>query len=400
MPVYSYKAITSAGTLVEGKQAAVSVDELRSELAAQDLLLQDVRAMGSWWGRLFQRRSVSREQFMLFTHELSTLLNSGITLPETLRILSDRPGQPQLQQSLQKILASINEGQSLSQACAKYPDIFDRLFVAAINIGENSGDLVKSIRAYQSQLSIQIRFMQKIRQAMAYPVFLTLTLVLMLSLLFLFVLPRFVSIYANFGSELPLPTQWLILLVESSYIVIPVMLLMSWLGRRIFISLVKQDATGLWIDRKKLSLPYLGALLRLSYTGQIAGLLATLLTTGVPLVRAIQITIDSINNRYINHQLSEVKSQVESGTGLSKALESSRLFPDTSLNIMQAGEASGNLSGMLQEVASYHEYRVDNALARIMAFIEPLIMLVMGLVIGGIIFVMYLPIFNVAEVIK
>lgn len=400
MPVYSYKAITSAGTLVEGKQAAISVDELKSDLAAQDLLLQDVRAMEPLWGRLFQRSSVKPEQFLLFTHELSTLLKSGISLPETLRILSDRPGQPVLQQSLQKILISINEGQSLSQACSMFPEIFDRLFVAALNIGENSGDLVKSISAYQSQLSIRIRFVQKIRQAMAYPVFLGLTLILMLALLFLFVLPRFVAIYANFGSELPMPTQWLISLVESSYIVLPIFVLMLWLGHRLFKWLTAHDTAGLWIDQKKLSLPYLGSLFRLSYTGQIAGLLSTLLATGVPLVKAIQITIDSINNRYINHQLSQVKTLVESGTGLSKALLSSNLFPDTSLNIMQAGEASGNLSGMLEEVATYHEYRVDNALARIMAFIEPLIMLVMGVVIGGIIFVMYLPIFNVAEVIK
>ena len=400
MPVFSYKAISSSGAPVEGKQAAISVDVLRTELAANNLLLQSAKPLGSWRNRWFKLGAVSREQFLLFSQELISLLNSGMSLPAILKILANRPSQPVLEEALQKILLLVTEGQSLSEACKQFPEIFDRVFIASVNIGENSGDLSSSLKAYQQQLKTRIRFTQKIKQALAYPAFLGITLVAMLGILFLFVLPRFVSIYDSFGSELPLPTQWLIMMVESSYIVLPMLLLVLFLTHRIFKSLMASQNAGLWLDKAKLGLPYSGELLKTAYSGQVAGLLSTLINAGIPLVKAVAITADSMGNRFINRTLRTINQQIEAGNSLSASLSSADLFPDTSLQIIQAAEASGNLSDMLNEVASYHEQRVDYSLSKIMGFIEPLIMLLMGVIVGGIIFVMYLPIFNVAEIIQ
>lgn len=400
MPVFSYKAISSSGVPVEGKQAAISVDVLRSELAANNLLLQSAKPLGNWRNRWFKFGAVSREQFLLFSQELISLLNSGMSLPAILKILANRPSQPVLQEALQKILLLVTEGQSLSEACKQFPEIFDRVFIASVNIGENSGDLSSSLKAYQQQLKTRIRFTQKIKQALAYPAFLGITMVAMLGILFLFVLPRFVSIYDSFGSELPLPTQWLIMIVEYSYIILPILLLVLFLSHRIFKSLMAGPNTGFWLDKAKLGLPYSGELLKTAYSGQVAGLLSTLTNAGIPLVKAVAITADSMGNRFINRTLRTINQQIESGNSLSASLTSAGLFPDTSLQIIQAAEASGNLSDMLNEVASYHEQRVDYSLSKIMGFIEPLIMLLMGVIVGGIIFVMYLPIFNVAEIIQ
>lgn len=400
MPVFSYKAVSSSGVPVEGKQAAISLDVLRSELAAKHLLLQSAKPLGSWRHRWFNLGSVHREQFLLFTQELISLLNSGMSLPAILKILGNRPSQPILQEALQKILLLVTEGQSLSEACKQFPEIFDRIFIASVNIGENSGDLVSALKAYQQQLKTRIRLTQKIKQAMAYPAFLGITLVAMLAILFMFVLPRFVAIYDSFGSELPLPTQWLIMLVESSHIIIPILLLILFLLSRVFRSLMTKPNTGLWLDSVKLAVPYTGALLKTAYSGQVAGLLSTLLNTGIPLVKAVAITADSMANRCINRKLRVLNQQIEAGNSLSAGLASAQLYPDTSLQIIQAGEASGNLSDMLSEVSSYHEQQVDYTLSRLMGFIEPLIMLLMGVIVGGIIFVMYLPIFNVAEIIQ
>lgn len=400
MPVFSYKAISSSGVPVEGKQAALSIDVLRSELAARDLLLQNARPLGSWRHRWFNFGAVSREQFLLFTQELISLLNSGMSLPAILKILVNRPKQPMLQQALQKILVLVTEGQSLSEACQQYPEIFDRIFIASVNIGENSGDLANALKAYQQQLKTRIRFTQKIKQALAYPAFLGITLVVMLGILFLFVLPRFVAIYDSFGSELPLPTQWLILIVESSHFAIPALLLLMFILYRVFKLLLAKPATGLWLDKAKLRLPYSGDLLKTAYSGQVAGLLSTLLNAGIPLVQAVTITADSMGNRFIHRLLKTINQQIEAGNSLSASLALVDLYPDTSLQIIQAAEASGNLGAMLAEVASYHEQRVDYSLSKLMGFIEPLIMLLMGVIVGGIIFVMYLPIFNVAEIIQ
>ena len=400
MPVFSYKAISSSGLPVEGKQAAISIDDLRSELATNDLLLQSAKPLGSWRNRWFNLGTINREQFLLFTQELISLLNSGMSLPAILKILSNRPSQPLLQQALQKILLLVTEGQSLSEACRQYPEIFDKIFIASVNIGENSGDLAHALKAYQQQLKTRIRFTQKIKQALAYPLFLGITLVVMLGILFLFVLPRFVAIYDSFGSELPLPTQWLIMMVESSHIAIPVLFLLVFLLHRLFKSLMARPDTGLWLDKATLSLPYLGELMKTAYSGQVAGLLSTLLNAGIPLVQAVGITADSMGNRFIHRLLRTTSKQIEAGNSLSASLASANFYPDTSIHIIQAAEASGNLSDMLSEVASYHEQRVDYALSRLMGFIEPLIMLLMGVIVGGIIFVMYLPIFNVAEIIQ
>lgn len=400
MPVFSYKAISSSGLPVEGKQAAISIDVLRSELATNDLLLQSAKPLGSWRNRWFNLGTINREQFLLFTQELISLLNSGMSLPAILKILSNRPSQPLLQQALQKILLLVTEGQSLSEACRQYPEIFDKIFIASVNIGENSGDLAHALKAYQQQLKTRIRFTQKIKQALAYPLFLGITLVVMLGILFLFVLPRFVAIYDSFGSELPLPTQWLIMMVESSHLAIPGLLLLVFLLHRLFKSLMARPATGLWLDKATLTLPYLGELMKTAYSGQVAGLLSTLLNAGIPLVQAVGITADSMGNRFIHRLLRTINKQIEAGNSLSASLASANFYPDTSIHIIQAAEASGNLSDMLSEVASYHEQRVDYALSRLMGFIEPLIMLLMGVIVGGIIFVMYLPIFNVAEIIQ
>lgn len=400
MPVFSYKAITSSGASVEGKQAADSIEALRSNLASSDLLLQSVKRQGAWQIRLLNQNSVSQDQFLLFTHELISLLNSGMNLPAVLKIFADRPDQQILHSSLQQVLISVNQGQSLSEACRQFPEVFDRLFIASVNIGENSGDLVRSLKAYQVQLETRIRLFRKIKQALAYPLFLGITLIIMLAILFMFVLPRFISIYASFGSELPLPTQLLIVLVSNSHIVLAVMIIITVIVHGLFKILMQKKNMGLWIDKTKLRLPYIGSLLKTAYSGQTAGLLATLLNSGIPLVKAMNITADSISNRYINYLLLALNRKIEAGMSLSESMTSVDLYPDTSLHIIQAGEASGNIGEMLNEVAAYHEHQVDYRLSRLMSVIEPLMMLLMGLIVGSIIFVMYLPIFNVAEIIQ
>jgi len=242
--------------------------------------------------------------------------------------------------------------------------------------------------------------MRKVGHALAYPAFLLITLLVILGVLFAFVLPRFVSLYADFGAQLPGPTRMLIALVEAMPYVAPVLLALVVGAWSILQRFQRDEVMRVRLDAFKERIPLLGVVYRDTASAQLARTLGTLLSGGTTLVEAMQITAESIPNRYRAKLLNEVRRQVMEGGSLAAAMASTRILSATAIKMVEVGEAGGGLEDMLYEVAVFHEEALANSLTRMMSLIEPILMLLMGVFVGGIIIVMYLPIFYIVDVIK
>jgi type IV pilus assembly protein PilC len=399
MPQYQYTALSQNGALIVGESAAASPENLKAELENLGLRAQRISIKRNW-AKMWRRSTVRPEVFLLFVQEFISLMRAGLPLPEVLALAADRPGEPELGRVLSRVLKDVRAGMLLSQACSVHPDIFDGLFLASLRTGEKAGELPTVLARYQEFLRRQVALRKKISQALAYPVFLLVALSVILGVMFAFVMPRFVSMYANFDAKLPVPTQWLLAAVENFPIialvcaVIGASALFGW-------GSYSMNPTGrLNIDRWKLRAPLIGDAARTAAIAHLARSLATLLGGGTPLVEALRTVQESFPNRAFALQVAEVAQRVTQGESLAKAVRATELMPETAIKMLQVGEASGGLDRMLAEVAQFYEDALENRLARIMSLIEPVLVFLMGVMIGGIIIVMYLPIFNLAEVIR
>jgi type IV pilus assembly protein PilC len=398
VPAFAYVALLPTGVRIREEAVADSESALRADLAQRGLLVQLVREKRSRMGLRAGR--VSPEEFALFNQEFMALIRAGLTVPDALALAAKRPDSPALGQMLARVLHDVQNGALLSEACARHPEAFERLYVAALRTGEKTGDLFLVLGRYHDYLKHRVALRKKLAQALAYPLFLLVALGVILAVLFVFVMPRFVAMYADLGTQLPFATRVLMALVERAYFVVPLILAALaagvWGWRRWTATVDGRRR----VDQIKEGLPFLGELQRIVSAAQLARSLSTLLAGGTPLVDALRTAAGSLSNQLHLDRLEAATQRVIGGESLNRAVRATKLMPETAARMVEVGEASGGLDTMLAEVAQFYEDILDARLARSMALIEPLLMLLMGLIIGGIIIVMYLPIFRMAEVIK
>jgi type IV pilus assembly protein PilC len=399
MPQFHYTALSQNGTLVAGEGAAASAETLKAELESQGLRAQRISIKRDW-AKVWQRGGVRAEAFMQLVQELLSLMRAGLPLPEALAIAADRPGEPALAQVLTRVLKDVKEGALLSQACAAHPEIFDMLFLAAVRTGEKTGEMPAVLARHLEFLRRKVALGKKVSQALAYPVFLMVALTVILSVMFVFVMPRFVSMYANFDAKLPRPTQFLLDAVSHLPLIAVASIALTAAAVYGWRTYVARPEGRMKVDAWKLRVPFAGNAMRTAAIAQLARSLATLLAGGTSLVEALNIARESFPNRAYAAKVGQVAASVTQGESLARAVRAADLMPNTAVKMLQVGEASGGLDAMFGEIAQYYEEVLENRLARIMALIEPALMLLMGVMIGGIIIVMYLPIFNLAEVIR
>jgi type IV pilus assembly protein PilC len=399
MPVYTYTALAENGTRIQGEESALSELALREDLARRGMMAQELRLKRDGLG-LPGRQRIKPEAFLLLNQEFTALLRAGLTIPEALRLAAERPDSPQLSRVLRHVEEQVRGGMSLSEACALHGDVFDGLYLAALRTGEKTGALHQVLAKYQVNLRHRVELMRKVGHALAYPVFLLIALAVILAVLFAFVLPRFVTLYSDFGAQLPAPTRALIGLVNAMPYAVPLAVLAGAAGWVLWKKSLQDQAMRIRIDALKERIPLLGGIFRHTASAQLARTLGTLLAGGTTLVEAMQITAESIPNRYRAELLKEVRRQVMEGVSLASAMAATRVLPATAVKMVEVGEAGGGLEDMLSEVAVFHEEALSNSLTRMMALIEPILMLLMGVFVGGIIIVMYLPIFYIVDVIK
>jgi type IV pilus assembly protein PilC len=332
---------------------------------------------------------------------LTVLLRAGISIPESLALLSVRPGQPKLEKALQLVASEVKRGGSLSDAMKKAPAVFDAPYLALVSTGEEAGALPVCLERYQDYVDLKQRVHAQVTKAMVYPAALLATLSAVLTFLFVAVIPNFVEMYRELGSSLPAPTRVLIS-VERNFPIIAAGLAGTafslWLLDRLWISTAEGAIAR---DKMLLSIPVLGHFRRASAASATARMLSILISSGATVTRALTVAASSVRDRYFAHLLSNANRAVKEGNALSKVLAAEGgLFRPMSLKMIEAGEASGSLDKMLAAVAAQQDDELANSLSRLTSLMEPAVLLVAGFLVGSVVVAMYLPIFTLTELIK
>ncbi len=398
MPVFQCKIGMADGRVVVREFEAGTREFLRNSLEEQGFSVFSVSRRPLHFlsgGAAFQGRFSGR-RFLSFNQEMLVLIRSGMPILKILDTLIERMESGRMLEVLREIREDVKGGSSLSESFSKFPHLFPHLYIASVKAGERTGDLpviLARFIAYQKRVEA-IR--AKVRSASFYPILLTIAVVAVLLFLLLYVIPTFTTIYADAKVTLPLATRALIWVAGSLSAGLPVLLPMLGLAFIVGRTFIRTERGGLLLDRIKLKIPFFGQMqVEYAITG-FTRTFGTTLASGIPIVEAMQMSRGTLNNRVLEGKMTEAVRRIEEGSTLSAALEQGGFFPVIALRMIGVGETTGALSEMLGEVAEYYEAEVERRLDRLTTLIEPLMMVCMGLLIGGIVVAMYIPIFQLA----
>lgn len=392
---------TPEGEIIEGVYVAQSEVHLRHDFEHKGMCVLAVQPRHGLTSLTFSgsrpRRVPSRE-FLVFNQELATLLKAGMPLVQSLEILKQRVTNPAFQLVLNDVHERVQSGEALSDAFARHGAMFSGVYAASLLAGEKSGSLEAVLRRYVSYTKVIAQVKRRTLSALVYPAVLVALACVVVSIIVFRVVPEFADFYAGFGAELPLLTR---IIVKGSMFLsgnLPFILVaiagiviggLSWLRR---------PGPRRQIDRWLLTVPTVGAMVRKFVTSQLARTLGTLLGGGIPLVNAIEIAGRSIGNRYMAEQFEIVGQRVREGEAFASALEARRVFPPVAVKMAEVGESTGALQEMLNSVADFYDEEIDTDVGRFVSLVEPVMLIIMGLVIASLLLALYMPLFQLSSV--
>ena len=399
MAVFAYRVARPDGSTIHGHVEGDNESLVRAKLESQGLLVFNLHSRGaasvktepSWsWGKL------PLEQFLVFNQELMALVKSGLPILRIWDLLIERAGHAGFQRTLRGVRDDIRGGASSSEALAKHPRYFPELYVATVKAGEQSGNLPEVLQRYVAYLKLMVGLRQKVQKAISYPIVLIGIGLAVVGFLLTYVMPTFVSVYGESAKALPWSTQVLLDVVthaESWLLPAAAVLIGLMLGVHTYYA---TSAGKLAIDRLVLKLPLVGQIAVKHNTVQLTRTLGTILAGGTPLVDALKGARGAVSNKWISQAMIRAVNEIREGATLADALDRPRVLPKLAIEMLSVGEETGSLDSMLRDVAEFYEADLDTRLTQLTTWIEPALLLVMGVLVGGIVIVMYLPVFQMA----
>lgn len=391
---------TPDGRVVRETRAAASERALREELARQGLHvfslerrlgLSSLGEISAAWRR---NRRLPLKLLLVFNQELAALLKAGLPLLQALNLMLERLRDPTFREVLTQVRDRVKSGEELSDAFAAFGHMFPPLYPATLKAGERTGELEQVIRRFIRYLRLVIEARKRVISALVYPAVLVALSIGMLFVMAIFVVPRFTVFYDAMDLELPLITRITVgtsLFLRDNSLLIAVGALVVWYLLRRF---NRTEAGGLVIDRLRLRVPFLGPVLHRFSLSEFCRSLATLLSGGLPLVPAMEISIRAISNRFIRGKVAPTLQQVREGRSLHEALESTGVVSDLAIDMVKVGEATGSLDVMLSNVSDFFDEEVEVRMQRILSLVEPLMLIVMGTIVALLLISVYLPMFS------
>lgn len=404
MQTYMFQARNIDGNLIVGDMQADNRPSVISALKQRGYFLLSVEqenrllSILRQQAGLFGGRVAIRER-AIFTHQLATLLKAGMQLSTALRTLSKQTDNKYLGSIIGQLYRDIEESSSLSQAMAKYPRVFPPVYTAIIVAAEESGALADSLTNLSKQLKSQASINARIRGAMAYPVFLLAVSAIVLSVLVTFVIPKFMELFINAHQKLPLPTQILVTLtnfIKEFWWALPLVIVGLVCA---VIVLLRQEQVRIRVDGLLLSMPLVGTLNRKLQLARFARTLGSLLKGGVRILVAIHITKGTTANRAFGENISSIADHIMKGTSLAKAVGEQSCFNEITANMIAVGEDSGMLPEMLLEVAEMYEQESEAAINSVTNLLGPMMIVVLGFIIGFVVLAILLPIFETSTMV-
>lgn len=394
---FQWEGVDRNGKKVKGKSLAQSEAAVRAELRRKGVVAQKVRKQSTLF---VSKGKVTPADIAIFSRQLATMLAAGIPLVQAFDIIGTGHDNPAVQKLVLSIKADVEGGTSLADALARHPLHFDDLFVNLVTAGEQAGaleSLLDKIATYKEKTEA---IKKKIKKALFYPAAVMVVALIVTTILLIFVIPEFENLFQGFGADLPSFTRMVIDLsvfvrAKGIYIVIGVIAAVSS-----YLYMYKRSKKMRMIqDRVILKLPVLGPIMEKSCIARFARTLSTMFAAGVPLVEGLESVSGACGNVVYEKAVLEIKDEVATGSRLQQSMENTDMFPNMVIQMIAVGEESGSLDEMSAKVADFYEEDVDNAVDGLSSLLEPMIMAILGVLVGGLVVAMYLPIFKMGAVI-
>jgi len=394
---FSWEGHDRAGKKVKGKTIASSESAVRSELRRQGVVPTKVRKQSQLFAKTGK---VTAGDIAIFSRQLATMMTAGIPLVQAFDIVGAGHDNPAMQKLILAIKVDVEGGTTLANALARHPMHFDDLFVNLVSAGEQAGaleTLLEKIATYKEKTEA---IKKKIKKAIMYPAAVVVVAIVVTAILMIFVIPEFESLFQGFGADLPAFTRMVIdisFFIRSQGWLIVIGVVGAVMG---FLYAKKRyRKVQHFVDRVALKIPVIGAILNKSAIARYARTLATTFAAGVPLVEALESVAGACGNVVYEGAVLKIRDEVATGQRLQRAMENTELFPNMVNQMIAVGEESGSLDDMASKVADFYEEEVDNAVDSMSSLLEPLIMSILGVLVGGLVIAMYLPIFKMGQVV-
>jgi type IV pilus assembly protein PilC len=403
MITFSYQARDAAGRIVTGTQDALNEDNAVTSLMSRGLMVLSLQRKSVASRRRKKVWTVKETDLVLFTRQLSTMIDAGISLVQALTALyeqCDQKRQRNLRHVISDITARVQGGETFHESIAKHPRVFNRLFTSMVKAGEHGGLLAEILDRLAGFLEDSARLRKKVKSAMTYPVVVISIAFAITTFLIVRVVPIFGEIFKDFGAKLPAPTQFLIDL--SDFVRGEWYFLVLGIGGTIFglRTFLRSKRGKQLTDKWKLKLPVFGPLVHKICMSRFSRTFAQLIRSGVPILEVLDIVGGTSGNHVIETSIKSVSEDVEKGDNLSVALSKKSVFPPMLLRMVAAGEATGKIDTMLEKMADFWDEEIEAMLDALTSLIEPMLIVFLGVIVGGIVIAMFLPIFKLNEVVS
>lgn len=402
MPKFIYTAKPHPSKIIQGYIEAESLQDAVNKLTQAGCFPVSLKVEDPLLEKqgLLHFKQISKKEITLFTSQLSNLIGSGINIINALNIISGQNPNRYLKNMLSEILSSLKDGKSLSESFAVFPEIFPNLYYLMVRVGETSGNLKEVLKRLAGYLEEDEEFKNSLRASLVYPLFIFVISVLTVLVLFVFVIPRMVTMFEDMGQALPLSTRIIIalsnLLCNYWWLILAVSGVIIFLLRRIW----RLEEGRLYWDRLKLKMPIFGVVILKAQISRLMRTMALLFSSGIPVTPSLEISASILENEVLKSEVLRFREEISSGLSLSDSFKSSEFFPELVTNIVAVGEETGDLERSLTRIADTYEKEVSGNLKTLTRLMEPVIILVMGLVVGFIVIAMLLPIFQINLIVK
>lgn len=393
MPTFEWKG--RRGDKIEGGViVAESKEAVRSRLRRQQIVVTQVKEQGKEIAFPLLRGGVSQKELAIFTRQFSVMIDAGLPLVQCIEILGTQAENKVFQKVLLQVRQDVESGATLADSMRKHPRVFDELFCNMIAAGEAGGILDTILQRLATYIEKAVKLKRAVRSAMVYPTAVIAIAAIVVTIILWKVIPTFAALFAGLGAELPLPTRIVIALSNfvGRYIILIVLIIAAavyavkkyhdtYKGKRV-------------IDGMLLKLPVLGLVLRKIAVARFCRTLATLISSGVPILEALEITAKTAGNAVVEDAIMATRKSIEEGKTISEPLRDTEVFPPMVVHMIAVGEQTGALDSMLSKIADFYEDEVDAAVTNMLTLLEPIMIMFLGIVIGGIVISMYLPMFS------
>ncbi|HUA65033.1 MAG TPA: type II secretion system F family protein [Alphaproteobacteria bacterium] len=400
MPSYIYTAReTGTGREIRNAVEAANEQAAIAALLNRNLLVVTIQEKVSKKGKT-QGGKVSLAHLVVFTRQLATMVDAGITIVQSLQALGEQATDKIMRDTIHDVTTRVESGDSLSDALHKHPKAFSKLYVSMVAAGEKGGLLAEILGRLATYLENTERIRKKVKTALMYPTTVVVVAILITIFLLVRVVPTFKDIYSSFNAKLPAPTLFMITLSEivQKYLLVIILggaaLVWAWLH------FIKTPAgRALWDDRR-IKLPVFGPIAHKICLARFTRTLASLVRSGVPILEVLHTVSQTVGNVTMEKAIKSASNDIERGEGISNALGKYPVFPTMIIRMMRAGEQTGNIDNMLERISNFLDEEIESVLSGLMSLIEPMIIVVLGVIIGGMVICMYLPIFNLANIVN